>query len=263
MPRLDDAIQFLVSCLRENRLIAEAAAYGYHIYIPNVIRSYARDIDRLADNHAIELRVRELSPAFYEAAWELCRRGILRPGVKKYNEQSTDDGSGGNGYSVTTIGRTWANQEGAAAFVPTEPSRFAEIMARFYERFGEGFHQRAQEAIKCHFATAYLACCAMCGAATESILLHVAIEKTGSEEEVLRTYRAANGRRKIENLIVGQLAEPLPSQFRNLTDLLKYWRDDASHGIASEISEFEAYEALARLLRFAHFVDDHWNNLTN
>lgn len=61
--------------------------------------------------------------------------------------------------------------------------------------------------------------------------------------------------------MVGRLREPLGSQFRNLTDLLKYWRDEAAHGVISDISEFEAYEALARLLRFAHFVDDHWDEL--
>jgi hypothetical protein len=57
------------------------------------------------------------------------------------------------------------------------------------------------------------------------------------------------------------VAEQLASTFRNLTDLLKYWRDDASPGIASDISEFEAYEALARLLRFSHFAIDRRDEL--
>jgi len=46
-------------------------------------------------------------------------------------------------------------------------------------------------------------------------------------------------------------------------DLLNYWRDEAAHGGLSDISEFEAYEAMARLLRLAHFVDDHWDELTH
>lgn len=57
------------------------------------------------------------------------------------------------------------------------------------------------------------------------------------------------------------MAEPLAGTFRNLIDLLKYWRDDASHGAASEISEFETGEAVARLLRFAHFASDHYAEL--
>ena len=52
----------------------------------------------------------------------------------------------------------------------------------------------------CYTAGAYQACCAMVGAATESALLRVAIEKDGDEEAVIREYRSASGRRKLENL---------------------------------------------------------------
>jgi hypothetical protein len=45
-------------------------------------------------------------------------------------------------------------------------------------------------------------------------------------------------------------------------DLLSYWRDEAAHGTASEISETEAHTALGRLVRFAQFASDHWNELT-
>ncbi len=78
----------------------------------------------------------------------------------------------------------------------------------------------------------------------------------------MRTYRSASGRRRIEDLVLSGAPGQLAGTFRNLTDLLKYWRDNASHGIASEISEFEAYEALARLSRFAHFASDHYSELT-
>jgi hypothetical protein len=76
-------------------------------------------------------------------------------------------------------------------------------------------------------------------------------------QEVLQIYRSANGRSRIENQIVGQAPAVLANKFRNLMDLLKHWRDEASHGGISDISEFEANEALAGLLRLAHFVDDH------
>ena len=78
----------------------------------------------------------------------------------------------------------------------------------------------------------------------------------------LKLYHSASGRRRVEDLVLARVGAPLAATFRNLTDLLKYWRDDASHGVASEISEFEAYEALARLLRFAHFATDHKADLT-
>jgi hypothetical protein len=102
----------------------------------------------------------------------------------------------------------------------------------------------------------------MCGAAAESILLRLAIEKQGNDTEVLRIYRTASGRRKVEELVLCGVSEPVARSLRTLTDLLKYWRDNASHGVASEISEFEAYEALARLLRFAHLASDHFAEFT-
>jgi hypothetical protein len=265
MPRLDDALQFFIFYLREPGSHSEGHAYGYDVYIPNVCRAFARDVERVASHYpyAIEERIPELSAIFYEAAWELCRRGIIRPGVRRHQEQVTDDGSGGNGYSLTSLGRAWLADSEHAIFIPIEPSRIAELMGRFRDRFGNGFFQRAQEAVRCHSAMAYLACCVMCGAATESILLHLAIQKRGSEEEVLKVYRSASGRRRIEDLVLVGVPDTLARTFRNLTDLLKYWRDDASHGVASEISEFEAYEALARLLRFAHFASDHQAELTS
>ena len=87
-------------------------------------------------------------------------------------------------------------------------------------------------------------------------------KKNGSEEAVLKIYRSTSGRKHVEDLILRGVSERLAGTFRNLTDLLKYWRDDASHGAASEISEFEAYEAIARPLRFAHFATDHGSELT-
>jgi hypothetical protein len=45
-------------------------------------------------------------------------------------------------------------------------------------------------------------------------------------------------------------------------DLLNFWRDDSSHGTPSTISDIEAYDALSRLLRLAHFTSDHWALLT-
>ena len=43
----------------------------------------------------------------YAAAWDLCRRGILRPGVRAYNAQAAADGASGNGYSITPFGQQW------------------------------------------------------------------------------------------------------------------------------------------------------------
>jgi len=102
----------------------------------------------------------------------------------------------------------------------------------------------------------------MCGAAAESILLAVATAKSGNEADTLKSYRAASGRRKVIESVVGNARQPISEQFRSATGLLTYWRDEAAHGSASTISEIEAHEALARLLRFAQFATDNWEELT-
>ena len=106
--------------------------------------------------HEADTYLPEISRHFYSAAWELCTRGILRPGVTEYGAQSTQDGSGGNGYSVTPFGRQWLSETDRDIFVPTESGLFSEMVAPFAPIFGAGFHERANEAIRCYGAHAYL-----------------------------------------------------------------------------------------------------------
>ena len=101
----------------------------------------------------------------------------------------------------------------------------------------------------------------MSGAAGESILLSTAIAKDGDEERVLKLYAASGGRLKVENLIFGQAKGGLQAEYRGLSSLMKYWRDEAGHGRASNISDNEAFHSLASLLRLSTFMNDNWNEL--
>jgi len=255
----EDALHYIIYFLRE-RPLSKYSSYGYDFYLPGIIQSYVEKNEELK-NHEAESRSIEISPHFYSAAWELCRRGIIRPGVRIMGEQSTPDGSAGNGYSITPFGRAWLAESGRDDYIPTEPGRFSKMLAPFQNKFGPGFHERAQQAIRCYGAHAYLACCTMCGAATESIFLAIAIQKK-SEDEILKIYSSSNGRSRIESIIIGQVRKQLQTEFRGFTILLKYWRDESAHGRVSGIADNEAYTSLALLLRFAHFVNDHWTELT-
>jgi hypothetical protein len=255
----EDALNFLISYLRRP-ISTGYSSYGYHLYLPHVIVAYIWS----QENKSCDVnnpRVRELSPNFYAAAWELCRRGVIRPGVHTLGEQATSDGSAGNGYSITPFGETWLKEFDRDDFVPTEPGRFASMLKPYHDRFGSAFYERAQEAIRCYGAHAYLACCTMCGAASESILLATAIAKT-SEEKVLKAYASTMGRSRVEKMLLGQSREQIQREFGGFTTLLKYWRDQAAHGKASGIADNEAYTSLAMLLRFAQFVNDNWDELT-
>jgi hypothetical protein len=183
--------------------------------------------------------------------------------VREYQSQATASGSSGDGYTVTPFGEQWLAESDKDDFVPTEPERFGELIAKYKDRFGPTFQERSQEAVRCYGAHAYLACCAMCGAAAEAILLAVAIEKVGDVEKVLREYNTAGGRQRTENRVLGQATEPIRKECRGYLVLLKYWRDRAAHGSISGIDDNEAFTSLALLLRLAAYVNDHWLQLTS
>lgn len=257
---IEDAERLIIRWIREKPR-TEDSNYGYDVYLSNVIRWHLRASGE-RDHHAIVRSISDFWHIFAAAAWELCRRGVIRPGVRHLNTQSTEHGSAGEGYSVTPFGAQWAAESDLDDFVPTEPQRFAQMLAPLVKRFGPGFYERAQEAVRCYGAHAYLACCAMCGAAAESILLAASIAKRG-EEHVLKTYASAAGRSRVQKDLLAHVTEVLRQEFSNLSILLSYWRDEAAHGRKSGIADNEAFTSLALLLRLAKFVDENWKALVS
>jgi hypothetical protein len=256
---VDDATLIITDLLRRHVAVA---SHGYEVSLYEVIMKHLQAENPGRQPHDLGREYIDLSPIFYAAAWELCRRGILRPGVKRANEQVTDRGSGGEGFSITPMGRAWLTQAPDEQFIPIGPGRYEQMIAPFRDHFGPGFHERGEQAIQCYRAGAFLACCVMAGAAAESIILAAAIAKDGDEARVLKMYMGAQGRGRIENFLVGKANQHIKREFDGFMVLLKYWRDEAAHGKATKISDNEAYLALALLLRFAHFANDRWEELT-
>jgi hypothetical protein len=263
IPKLnqEDCISLIVEHLGKHD--NHETRYGYDLYLPSLMRNWLyKNAARFGiEPRFVDIYLPQVSPYFYNAAWELSRRGILRPGVRIHGEQATEDGSTGNGYSITPFGNQWLSESDKSMFLPTEPGRFSEMIAPYGQIFGPGFQERANEAIRCYGSHAYLACCVMCGAAAESILLHLAIAKTGDEQETLKKYRAANGRKVIEDLILNLQRNTIKQDFDSCFSLLKYWRDESAHGRRSQVAENEAYTSLALLLRCAQFAKDNFQSL--
>jgi len=198
---------------------------------------------------------------FFDAAWYLCRIGVLRPGETAPSVGVRGPGWSGDGFSVTSAGHQWLTT--LAKRPPSEPTRVVQILRPFEPRFGAGFLQRAAEASACYQTGNYLACCAMAGAAAESILLALGIAKISDEAQVLREYRSAQGRARITSRILSGANRSLTEQFGAMNNLLYYWRDETSHGVYTTVGEEQANLSLAQLVRFAHLVNDHWEALTS
>jgi hypothetical protein len=101
----------------------------------------------------------------------------------------------------------------------------------------------------------------MSGSAAESILLAAAGEKIG-QQTAAGLYREVLGRSKLERRVLNGLPEGLRKRISDKLDLLKYWRDDASHGAVSDLGEPEARMAVEQLCRLAELADDNWGVLT-
>jgi hypothetical protein len=58
------------------------------------------------------------------------------------------------GYSITPAGERWLAAADPLLYVPTDPARMAAMLAGISPKFGPGFGQRAEEAVRCYNALA-------------------------------------------------------------------------------------------------------------
>jgi hypothetical protein len=229
------------------------STYQCDLWIPYVVVSYwsahdpakGGDINTLAEDYV---------RPFYDAAWDLCRIGVLRPGQILPKGQAMGAGLfSGDGYSVTNFGWRWLKD--ASEHPLPDASRLSEVLGSFASKFGDGYRQRAAEAVRCYRTLNYLAACTMAGAAAESILLAAAIAKDGGDDErVLAAYKSQGGRGRVMTQLLGSAGTSVATQFQHASQILHYWRDEAGHGAATTISEIEAHTALHQLLRLAQFT---------
>jgi hypothetical protein len=258
----DDALDFLIRQLRGTSGVSIRPANQYDVQLQLVAASYWQQKDSLS---ILNLSAPEAEPylrPFLDAGWYLSRIGVLRPGEKAPGALGMRSaGFDGDGYSITSFGREWLSAVGDRP--PIDPTRYHELTQPFADRFGPGFMQRAIEASTCYQTANYLASCAMAGAATESILLAIAIAKIGDEQTALSQYRAGGGRRRLINRVVGNVSAPLASQFEMAIGILSYWRDETAHGVRTSINETQAFVSLGQLLRLAQLAADHWSQIVS
>jgi hypothetical protein len=256
LPRIseDEAYSAIASTLRHS------PKAGAKVALIDIINQY---IERYRPSGPGQYRFDPYQPnaaPFYSVAWRLCMRGVLAQAPALI--QPNYGGMAGTHFIITEYGAKWLSGISDYDCGPTEYGRFSQLLSNHALRLGGGYHTRSQEAVSCYRAQTYLACCAMCGAAAESIMLALAIAKNGNEEAVIREYKSANGRSKIENIVIGQQKDRIKQEFLNFTSLLKYWRDTAAHGERSTIGGEEAFTSMLILLRFARFANENWGELT-
>jgi hypothetical protein len=263
----EDALKFLMETLAGNAeaFVHDGRPPSYDVWLPNAVGKFLRaiPIDFRGDPeffHRPEFESVWL--AFYDAAWQLCRRGIFRLSQKRPEGRGSGAGPLGDGYSITRSGAEWLKNS-TLRYFPTAPARYVSVLAKPAKVLGEGFLQRGQEAADCYESENHLAACAMCGAAAESVLLAIAVAKVADEGEVLKRYKQSDGRRNVMRLIFDPSKQSLlERRLQTGFNLLAYWRDETAHGRFSTIGNLEAYDALGRLLHLSFLAWDNWQELT-
>jgi len=236
--------------------------YGADVDIENEVMKALRELSPRSPHDApfaVQPGAKEfVKMMISDAAWELCRRGVLRPGTLADGSSS----AAGEKFALTAMGREWIIRSSAGVLVPIDQSQYVRIIAPFGARFGNAFELRSIEAHGCYRAGLHYACCAMVGAAAEAILLAVGTEVLQSLEASRALYRSAGGRKKLRDKIATGRKATVTSPFVSALDLVDYWRDEAAHGFSTQLSAVESDTAMIRLLRFARFVEDNWTDLT-
>ncbi len=278
---IDDCQQFIISTLREglknHRLHTTDLHWSsYDVHLPAAVQRFMA-LNRIPDpqdahvvigmmhDHQKKMEMHRdkalLEGQFADALWVLCSRGILRPGENQSGSSPGAVRSLNEGYAVTEYGKQWLENHGNEDLLPASPDRLSSLFNSFQPHFGKNYYKRAKEAVSCYFSGNYLACCAMCGASTESILLSAGFAKDG-RDSVLALYKSSGGRRRVENVVFGKARKEIKERYDKYTDLISYWRDESGHGDDSDIDVHEAYIAMLTLLRCAEFMRDHWDEIT-
>ncbi len=254
-PDVGEASEYLIEYLRIGK--GAASRYGCDAWMEDVIAEYLfENTDTPRERGMNPSWSNPLAPSFLAAAWDLCRFGVLRPGGHDFAAHSAGQLQS---FSITPFGKTWLAESPPWNYVPTSFDRLSKLLDAFTPRFGNSYHERAIDAARCYSAHAYFACCAMVGAAAESILLTVGEVKLG-EDVAVKTY--TSGTSRLEKRILANCGERVKRGLPTHTGLIGVWRGYSAHAAAVNLSEDQALMALRGLLHFSHFAEDNWKELT-
>ena len=104
---VDDALNFIVTKLRTEGP-ARFDRDGFDFWVSDYTTRYLEEVMGVKPRPPIEdQRTYDASPPFFDAAWELSRRGVLRPSVRHSFMQWAARYSTGGGYTLTEIGAEW------------------------------------------------------------------------------------------------------------------------------------------------------------
>ena len=121
LPDAEEALNFILGVLRTDGP-ATHGQHGYDLTVMDMAVRWRRAHEPgLGGNVAESERTYAASEAFYDAAWELARRGVLRPSVRTSFMQWSGFNAAGGGYTLTAIGSEWLGRLGSGPLRLRDP----------------------------------------------------------------------------------------------------------------------------------------------
>ena len=244
-------------------ILAGAAARGPFDY---GVPEYDIDVDSCASQYLVsqgthpnEVSVGLYREPFFDAAWDVCRMGLLRPGRRNRGAVQAD--TSGTRFCLTAAGRQEIREARKLGTILPSGQLLLADLERYADRFGLGYAERCRDAVLAFNGGAPVAAAVMAGAACESVLLALAIEAEGDEGAVLAWYLRSSGRRELERRIVNRQQLDLRSKIHSLMVPMTYWRDYAAHGRPSGINKARAWDLLQNLRGLAQIVNQRWDDM--
>jgi hypothetical protein len=194
-----------------------------------------------------------------DAAWALCRTGILRPGVRG-NERVGKPVS--QLFCLTTAGRTRFLEADALGLTVAVGEHLVRELNRHGDLFGPIYASRARDAVLAHEGGAHFASCSMSGAAVESILLAFAHAHPTIPNSVIAKYERGN-RSALVNAVLAEMKGDDRRKVEARLDLLLHWRDKSAHATPHAYNSETAHLALRDLQALANLVGSKWGEFTS
>jgi hypothetical protein len=145
----EDAIKFLIERLKEKQdaFLADPSRTEFDVYIPRAVQIFL--FEQTGDRNFFNLencRLEKHWPtwvAFYDAGWELCRRGVFRLGRRLAKGFGSPAYELEECYTITAAGREWLANS-TARYIPVAPSRYLDALRNPGKLLGEGVFRIAR-----------------------------------------------------------------------------------------------------------------------
>ena len=135
-PGIDDAVDEIISVLQRasepitTRSQKSHQTYNCDLWIPYVADGYWRKATGVEVGGSPPPAPDEVYSVFFDAAWHLCRIGVLRSGTILANRVAPA-GITGDGFSMTAAGQVWVKAYDRFSGFPLDPGRFAAVVSKF------------------------------------------------------------------------------------------------------------------------------------